>query len=207
MANDLRFDGKRVLVVGGTSGIGNATAQAFRKQGASVQVWGTRQAVADYDKSTDSDLGGLEYRRVDVSSFEQIRDVDLGFDKLDVLVLSQGIVLYERAEFQSDRFRHVVDVNLNSLTDCCMRFQPMLKESRRRELARSECNPSGWLGPSIARVVRPDQDYQRQAINRSRTPILTRPAQADWTRRRLIDHFVMGATLFGNGCQAIDIIG
>jgi 3-oxoacyl-[acyl-carrier protein] reductase len=127
---DLRFDGKKVLVVGGTSGIGNATAQAFQKQGASVQVWGTRKSAADYKNSGDSDLEGLEYRQVDVSSAEQIREVDVGFDKLDVLVLSQGIVLYKKAEFQSDNFRHVVDVNLNSLMDCCMRFHPMLKSSR-----------------------------------------------------------------------------
>ena len=38
----LDFTGKRVLVVGGSSGIGNGMAQAFRARGAQVHVWGTR---------------------------------------------------------------------------------------------------------------------------------------------------------------------
>lgn len=129
MNYDLNFKGKRAIVVGGTSGIGNATAQAFRFLGAAVQVWGTRKTAEDYRGAGDSDLDGLEFRSVDVSDPKQIQAVDVGVEHLDVLVLSQGIALYERAEFQPDRFRHVVDVNLNSVMDCCLRFHAMLKES------------------------------------------------------------------------------
>ena len=38
--NELDFSGKQVLVVGGSSGIGNGIAQAFRTKGARVQVCG-----------------------------------------------------------------------------------------------------------------------------------------------------------------------
>ena len=37
--NELDFSGKQVLVVGGSSGIGNGIAQAFRAKGARVLVW------------------------------------------------------------------------------------------------------------------------------------------------------------------------
>ena len=40
--DDTDFTGKRVLVVGGSSGIGNGIAHAFRARGAEVHVWGTR---------------------------------------------------------------------------------------------------------------------------------------------------------------------
>ena len=40
--NELDFSGKQVLVVGGSSGIGNGIAQAFRAKGARVAVCGTR---------------------------------------------------------------------------------------------------------------------------------------------------------------------
>ena len=40
--NELDFSGKQVLVVGGSSGIGNGIAQAFRTKGARVLVCGTR---------------------------------------------------------------------------------------------------------------------------------------------------------------------
>ena len=42
MNGDLDFSGKAVLVVGGSSGIGNGIAQAFRARGAAVKVWGRR---------------------------------------------------------------------------------------------------------------------------------------------------------------------
>ncbi len=124
----LEFTGRNVLVVGGSSGIGNATAQAFRASGAEVYVWGTRANVHDYT-AADSNLEGLRYRQVDVSDARWIAEIDPGFERLDILVLSQGLVLYDRAEFDPSSFRRVVDVNLNSLMDCCMRFHPMLKQS------------------------------------------------------------------------------
>ena len=41
--NAFDFTGKTVLVVGGSSGIGNAAARAFLAQGATVHVTGTKE--------------------------------------------------------------------------------------------------------------------------------------------------------------------
>jgi 3-oxoacyl-[acyl-carrier protein] reductase len=46
--NELDFSGKQVLVVGGSSGIGNGIAQAFRARGARVADCCTRAAASDY---------------------------------------------------------------------------------------------------------------------------------------------------------------
>ena len=46
--NELDFGGKQVLVIGGSSGIGNGIAQAFRAKGARVAVCGSRAHAADY---------------------------------------------------------------------------------------------------------------------------------------------------------------
>ena len=59
MADELDFTGKTVLVVGGSSGIGNGIAQGFRAKGAEVHIWGTRASAADYDGVEGSDLEGL----------------------------------------------------------------------------------------------------------------------------------------------------
>ena len=128
--NDMDFTGKRVLVVGGTSGIGNGIAQAFRRAGARVHVWGTRACAADYRPDEGSDLQGLHFAQVDVADPEAIAAHVPPFDRLDVLVLSQGVVQYRRAEFQDASFRHVVDVNLNSVMGCATRFHPLLKAAR-----------------------------------------------------------------------------
>lgn len=127
--NQLDFTGKSVLVVGGSSGIGNGIAQAFRAHGATVKVWGTRKSASDYAKDEGSDMTGLDYAQVDVGDFDEIkRQPDV--EALDVLVLSQGQVLYKRAEFQIEGFRKVVDVNLNSLMACAAKFHAALAAAR-----------------------------------------------------------------------------
>ena len=128
--NDLDFSGKTVLVVGGASGIGNGIAQAFRRRGAEVHVWGTRASVADYRADEGSDLAGLHYAQVDVSDFTAVASVLLPFDVLDVLVLCQGTVLYQRQEFAMPGFERVLDVNLHSVMACATRFRDLLAASR-----------------------------------------------------------------------------
>jgi 3-oxoacyl-[acyl-carrier protein] reductase len=129
MKKALDFSGKVVLVVGGSSGIGNGIARAFLDHGAEVHVWGTRATAADYAGSEGSDLSGLHYAQVDVSRREAVQGAEPGFERLDVLVLCQGTVIYKRGEFSGEGFRQVVEVNLNSLMDCSMKFFDLLKAS------------------------------------------------------------------------------
>ena len=62
--NELDFSGKQVLVVGGSSGIGNGIAQGFRAKGARVHVSGTRAAASDYTAEDGSHLDGLHFMYV-----------------------------------------------------------------------------------------------------------------------------------------------
>ena len=126
----LDFKGRTVLVVGGSSGIGNGIAQAFRRQGAEVHVTGTRAGPAAYDPAEGSDLTGLTYARLDVAEEGAVEAWTPGFDRLDVLVLSQGTVIYSRGEFEMGGFRRVMEVNLNSLMACALKFHPMLAAAK-----------------------------------------------------------------------------
>lgn len=132
MANrfELDFTGRSALVIGGSGGIGNAIAQAFRAQGAEVHVWGTRAAAEDYAGVLGSDLTGLHYRQMDVSDFDAIEAYEPPFGQLDMLVQSQGLVKYRRQEYQVPSFRAVLDVNLTSLMACAAKFEPMLSSSK-----------------------------------------------------------------------------
>lgn len=127
--SDLDFRNKTVLVVGGSSGIGNGIAQAFRARGAQVHIWGTRANVEDYDGVEGSDLAGLHYAQVDLSEPGAAARASPDFTSLDTLVLSQGAVLYKRQEFELEGFRKVVEINLMSAMDCAMKFHAMLKAS------------------------------------------------------------------------------
>ena len=129
MMDPLDFAGRRVLVVGGSSGIGNGIARAFLARGAEVDVWGTRATATDYASEPGSDLSGLRYARVDVADAAAVVNATQAFGRLDVLVLSQGVVLYRRGEYEMQGFRQVLDVNLTSVMACCTAFHPQLKAS------------------------------------------------------------------------------
>lgn len=130
MIDDTDFTGKNVLVVGGSSGIGNGIAHAFRARGAAVHVWGTRATAADYDPAEGSDLTGLGYTCVDVGDPAAIEAAPLPFASLDVLVQCQGTVVYKRGEFEQPGWDKVMAVNLDSLMNVARRLKPQLLEAR-----------------------------------------------------------------------------
>lgn len=127
---ELDFTGRTVLVVGGSSGIGNGIAQGFRARGAEVHVWGTRPSAADYAGVEGSDLMGLAYAQVDVADRDAIADTIPDFERLDVLVLCQGTVVYRRGEFERAGWDQVMAVNLDSLMACAAKFHDMLAAAK-----------------------------------------------------------------------------
>ena len=114
--SDTDFTGKTVLVVGGSSGIGNGIAHAFRKRGAEVHIWGTRASAKDYEGAEGSDMTGLNYAQMDISAFDAIEAYAPPFQSLDVLVLSQGTDIYNRGPLRMAGCQTVLSSHLHSLT-------------------------------------------------------------------------------------------
>ena len=103
------FAGARVLVTGGTSGIGLAIARAFLDAGADVTITGTRAEATDYDV----DLAPFAYQRCRMTETAEIDAVAATFDALDVLVNNAGQNLPGgRSEYEPAVFEEVVTVNL-----------------------------------------------------------------------------------------------
>jgi 3-oxoacyl-[acyl-carrier protein] reductase len=128
--NPLDFGGKRVLVIGGSSGIGNGIAHGFRGRGASVTVTGTRPDFGDYLEAEDADFTGLDYRQLNLTDRDAADRLAADLGPVDVLVLSQGTVRYGRQEFTREGWDAVVDINLNSVMDAARAFHPALATAK-----------------------------------------------------------------------------
>jgi 3-oxoacyl-[acyl-carrier protein] reductase len=78
----------------------------------------------------DGNFNRLHYQQMDAADPGAIEAFNPPFKKLDVLVQSQGIILYSRGEFEVKGFRRVLEVNLVSLMSCAMKFHPLLVEAQ-----------------------------------------------------------------------------
>jgi NAD(P)-dependent dehydrogenase (short-subunit alcohol dehydrogenase family) len=87
----MTLDGKRVVVLGGSSGIGLATAQAAAKQGAAVVIASSRQTRVDEGLATLP--GGSEGRVVDLADEAAVRRLFAGLGPFDHLVFTAGETL------------------------------------------------------------------------------------------------------------------
>ena len=122
---------RTVLVVGGSSGIGNGIAQAFRAKGCRrARVGHARERRPTIRQQKAPISPGSTMRRSTLPISQAIERWQPSFARLDVLVLSQGTVIYRRGEFTVGGFRKVVDVNLNSLMACAGKFHPMLAAAK-----------------------------------------------------------------------------
>jgi NAD(P)-dependent dehydrogenase (short-subunit alcohol dehydrogenase family) len=98
-------DGKRVLVTGGTSGIGAAIAREFALAGASMTVTGLTQSEVDaFIGADEHSIAGCV---LDVSDEVSVAELVGSFDRLDVLVNCAGTILRDGQEFDPELFARV----------------------------------------------------------------------------------------------------
>jgi NAD(P)-dependent dehydrogenase (short-subunit alcohol dehydrogenase family) len=121
------FSDAHVLVTGGTSGIGAATAAAYRAAGAHVTITGTKARAADYSP----DLTGYRYLQLDVESNDSIDAVAAALPRLDILVNNAGIALPSRGldEWEPEIFNRAVNMLLNSVFRLSRRTIHLLQQS------------------------------------------------------------------------------
>ena len=109
----MTLNGKRIVVLGGTSGIGFATAELAAREGAAIVVASSRRESVD--RAVTRLPKGTEGYALDLSSEEQVRDFFTHLEAFDHLVFTAGErvqpgSLSEISEINVEQARHFFDL-------------------------------------------------------------------------------------------------
>lgn len=126
--NATRFDftGARVLVTGGSSGIGLAVATAFRDAGGVVTITGTRTAASDYSHA----LSAFTYHQLEVRDGDAIDRLPSTLEGLDILINNAGANFARQpSEWDPAVFADSIQLNLVGAFRMAVACKPLLAAS------------------------------------------------------------------------------
>ncbi len=143
----MRLDHKVALITGGTSGIGEATAVLFAKEGAKVTITGRdeRRGHAVAEKITN-DGGKVVFIRADVRRAEECRhaveETLAAFGSLDILFNNAGVFYpHTTLDCSEEEWDLQMDVNLKGTFLMSKAALPRMIEQRHGVIIN---NSSGW---------------------------------------------------------------
>ena len=147
-----RFDNKVVVVTGGTSGIGLATAKAFADEGASVFITGRRQ------EALDAAVAQLGSKVIGVrGDMSVLADIDRLYDavqqkhqQIDVLFVNAGGgTMLPLGAITEDQYSQTFDTNVKGTIFTVQKALPLLKDGAAIVLTSSNAGTSGTPAFSV----------------------------------------------------------
>ena len=147
-----RFEGKTVVVTGGNSGIGLATAKLFHDEGAKVAISGRDQKTLD-DAVKIIGPGTLAVK-ADVSRLADIdkffNEVTAKFGKIDALFANAGVAKFAPAADSSEQmFDETFDINVKGLYFTLQKALPHLNDNAGIVLNSSVVNSKGTPNATV----------------------------------------------------------
>lgn len=147
-----KFENKVVVVTGGTSGIGLATAKAFAAEGASVFITGRRQEALD--AATKAIVGRVTGIRGDMA---QLADIDRLYDavqqqhaQIDVLFANAGGGEFATlGTITEDHYQRTFDTNVKGVLFTVQKALPLLRDGASIILTASTTSVSGTPALSV----------------------------------------------------------
>ncbi|HEY2581042.1 MAG TPA: SDR family oxidoreductase [Mucilaginibacter sp.] len=123
------LSGKSAVITGGGSGIGNAIATLFAKQGAIVHILELNAEAASQTVTQITEAGGTAFSySCDVSDQQQVIDVFNKIGNIDILVNNAGIAHVGKLETTGSKdFENIFNVNVKGAYNCMYAAIPQMK--------------------------------------------------------------------------------
>ena len=126
--------GKSVLITGGTTGIGRATAILLAQQGANVMFFGTdephlKEALSDVQRAASGAVYGFIADIGTEMGLQQVfSEVDSKFERLDVLINNAALPYGSVTEGSYNEWKRIVDTNLLAYLVCASEAHKRMKK-------------------------------------------------------------------------------
>lgn len=167
------FKNKTIIITGGSSGIGAATARLFSQKGATVYVLDNKKLA--YQASEN-----IVYFPCDVSNTQQVKvaveTIHQKSPHLDFLFCNAGVHLFATVEDSSLKAMHeVMNTNLFGTIYCLQQILPIMREqkfgsivlmaSEQAFIAKEECAIYGASKAAIAQLAKSTAlDYAKYGL-------------------------------------------
>ncbi|MEM7029568.1 MAG: glucose 1-dehydrogenase [Chloroflexota bacterium] len=147
-----KLAGKTAVITGGNSGIGLATAQSFKNEGANVVIFGRNQETLD---EAVAQLGGdVLAVQGDVSALDDLdrlySAVQAKFGGIDVLFVNAGVAFFAPIEASDEAFfDNLMNVNVKGAYFTVQKALPYLHDNGSIILTTSVANQIGMANASV----------------------------------------------------------
>lgn len=170
----MRFDGKTVVITGGASGIGAASARRFHAEGAKVALADLNHEAGEA-LANDLGMGRAVYIHTDVSDCDAVEELIkrtvVRFGSLDVLLNNAGIGCYGKTpDLDPAEWQRVINIDLSAVFYGCRAAIPVMRDSGRGAII------------NIASVSGVAGDFGFTAYNAAKGGVI------NYTRAAAIDH-------------------
>ncbi|ACB95114.1 SDR family NAD(P)-dependent oxidoreductase [Beijerinckia indica] len=147
-----RFNNKVVVVTGGTSGIGLATAKAFAAEGASVFITGRRQETLDVAlKKIGGRVTGVRGDMTNLADIDRLYDaVQQNHSQIDVVFANAGGgEMAPLGAITEEHYQSIFDTNVKGVLFTVQKALPLLRDGASVILTGSTTSISGTPAFSV----------------------------------------------------------
>ncbi len=117
---------KKILITGGSDGLGKAIAEELSKDNKVIIVSTNKEKCEQTAKELK-----CEYFVCDVSKFEQVENMIKNAGDIDVLINNAGLWIQEELDFNDfNKIQKVIEVNLLGVINCTKAVLPTMKKAR-----------------------------------------------------------------------------